>query len=497
MKRIKFRHLMTGFVALLLFGACNDDLDRFPHSSIEQSQSFETLEDASTWNTGMYGLLRGRVYGLYTYSTDIQADQLNATLDYGNRNGSVHRWDFTADDYTIRDTWRFYYSAITNTNVAIEGISNIEGEDADEQALLNQYLSEAYLVRAYYYHQLIIRFAKDYNPATAASDPGVPLMLEYDIENFAPRSSVEEVYQQIRSDIAAAKSGLSGVVGVPGAERFTEDAVTALEARVLFHMENWTGAKAAADQLISGGTYTLFNSEEGVTSMWHEDAGQEDILQIFVSNPDELANVNSIYQGFQAGTGRYTPDFLPSQDIIDLYEDADYRKSAYFEELPVTMAGSEYNDLILIDKYPGNPELYTGTTNYQHKPKVFRVAEMYLISAESAAMLNDDSALTTLNLLREARGLSALTGVSGGALLDEVKDERTRELAFEGFRLDDLKRWNEGMDRWSPQNVDVVMTGPLFYLLEKGASDDKFIWAIPQNDMTVNPNLFGNQNPGW
>jgi starch-binding outer membrane protein, SusD/RagB family len=40
----------------------------------------------------------------------------------------------------------------------------------------------------------------------------------------------------------------------------------------------------------------------------------------------------------------------------------------------------------VINKYPGNPALFTAaSTNYQHKPKVFRVAEMYLIAAEADA----------------------------------------------------------------------------------------------------------------
>lgn len=487
---------MAGFVALLTLGACNDDLDRFPHSSIEQSQSFETVEDAATWNTGMYGLLRGRVYGIFMYSTDIQADQLNATLDYGNRNGSVHRWDFTSDDYTIRDTWQPYYYAITNANVAIDGMATIETESQEEQAELQRYISEAHLVRAFYYHQLVTRWAKDYDPATASSDPGVPLMLEYDIENYAPRSTVEEVYQQILSDISAAKTGLTGVSGNGGSIYLTEDVVTALEARVRFHMEDWAGAKAAADRLINSGTYPLYDTEAGLEAMWHADEGQEDILQMFVSIPDEGANINQIYLGYNSGTGRYTPDFLPSQEIVDLYQDDDHRKAVYFEQLPVTMAGSNYDDLILVEKYPGNPEHYTGATNYQHAPKVFRIAEMYLISAESASYLGQDGdALATLNALRTARGLDALSGVAGAALLEEIKDERTRELAFEGFRLDDLKRWDEGMDRMAPQDEDVVMTGPLFLNLTKDASDNKFIWGIPQNDMTINPNL--TQNPGW
>ncbi|UJH89801.1 RagB/SusD family nutrient uptake outer membrane protein [Antarcticibacterium sp. 1MA-6-2] len=301
MKTIKLKYFTTGIMFLLVLASCND-LDRFPHDAIERSQSFQSVQDASNWNTGMYGQLRNRVYGLYMYSTDIQADQLNATLDYGNRNGGVHRWDFLADDYTIRDTWQSYYSGITSINAAIEGFETIETETEEEAAELNQYISEAYLTRAYYYHQLILRFSKSYDPATASSDLGVPLMLEYDIENFAPRSSVQAVYDQILADIETARDGLADVPGVQGSKYYTSDVVTALEARVKFYMQDWQGAKEAADELITSGRYPLITSEEGLMAYWYQDGGQEDILQLFVSAPDELANTNSIYLGFNGGT---------------------------------------------------------------------------------------------------------------------------------------------------------------------------------------------------
>ena len=497
MKTRKLRYLATGLVFLLILGSCSDDLERFPHSSIEQSQSFETVEDAATWNVGMYGLLQNRVYGMFMYSTDIQADQLNASLDYGNRNGGIHRWDFLADDYTIRDVWRLYYSGITNANVAIEGMETIEVEDPADQALLDRYIADAHLVRAYYYHQLMLFYASDYDPATAATDLGVPLVLEYDINNFPSRSTVEQVYQQILADIQVAETGLAGVEGTPGSMYFTADVATALKARVKLHMEDWAGAFSAANELITSGNYPLITDPEVFASYWYEDYPQEDILQLYVSAPNELANTNGIYLGYNAGTGRYSPDFIPSQWVIDAYPDDDMRKSVYFEELPVTLGGLEY-DLTLVTKYPGNPALFTGaTTNYQHAPKVFRIAEMYLIAAEAATHLPNEDALVPLNDLRTARGLEALSSISGDDLMDAVRDERFRELAFEGFRLEDLQRWDEGFSRREAQNLDAIQTGPKFNELTVEPTNPKFIWGIPSNDITINPNLRDQQNPGW
>lgn len=485
-----------------ILASCTKKLDRFPYSSIELSQSFKTVTDAKTWNNGLYSNLRGRVYGIYTFSTDVQADQLNASLEFGNRNGSPHRWEgFLADDYTIRDTWSGYYYAITNLNIAIDGFETIEPQNATETAALNRYKGDSYLARAYYYHRLVLRWAKPYEPATASSDPAVPLVLTYDVYARPERATVQQIYDQILSDIAQAKT-LLAETGFTATRtgRFNKDAVTALEARVKLDMHDWPGAKAAADALITGGNYPLITTQDGLASMWEEDMAQEVIYQLKAIAPNELANTNSIYLGLVAQTGKFTPDFIPSQWVVDMYEDNDIRKPVYFDQKTLTIQGNDYPGIYLVNKYPGNPALFTGAnTNYQHAPKIFRVAEMYLISAEAGARAGagtEGAALITLNQLRDARGLDALNGLTGAPLMQAIKDERFRELAFEGFRLDDLKRWHEGFQRKDPQNMDVITPGQFFQTLAISADADKFVWGLPTNDITINLNLRP-QNQGW
>ncbi len=91
--------------------------------------------------------------------------------------------------------------------------------------------------------------------------------------------------------------------------------------------------------------------------------------------------------------------------------------------------------------------------------------------------------------------MAKLSNFSGAALLNEIKNERLRELAFEGFRLDDLKRWNEGFERRSPQGTDFLQTGEGYVNLKIEKGDDKFVWGIPSYDITLNSNL--EQNKGW
>ena len=500
MKNIKLG-LLTGVAALAVLGSCKK-MDLYPYNAVERSQSFKTVKDASYWDTGIHAFVKGRAYGLYTFSQDVQADQLNATLDYGNRNGAPHRMDdsFNSDDYTLRDVWQGYYNGINNTNVAIEGYKALTAATAAETDSLNKYIGGAHLARAHYYHNLVLRFSKAYNATSASTDLGVPIVLSQDLFGKPSRASVQAVYDQILGDITEAKAKLVKVVGKSGASRFTVDAAVALEARVKLDKKDYPGAYTAAASLVDGGKYPLYSTAATVKSYWHTDTRGEDIIQLHGTVANAF-NTNNIYLGFNAGAATFTPDFLPTASVINLFDATDFRKSVYFEAKHVTISGIVYNNTLqVVNKYPGNPALFTGAvTNYQHYVKLYRIGEQYLIAAEAAYFNNGDevNARKYLNALRVARGLTA-TLATGTALLTEIKNERQRELAFEGFRLFDLKRWNEGVVRGTAQNKTPLTVAPAasFVDLSKAANFDKIVWGIPTNDMIINPNIKPN-NPGW
>jgi len=486
--------LILALTASLLV-SCSKKLELFPYSNIATGQSFQTIDDAAAWNTGMYSSMRSYVYGIFMFSTDVQSDLLNASLEYGNRNGAPHRWDFNDDDYTIRDTWAGYYSTLKNINMFLTNASKINTNSQSEANNLKRYISEAHWFRAYYYLNLALRWSKAYDPATAASDLSVPIVLEYDVAARPARSTVKQVYDQILDDLTKAKDGLSGVAGSKGANRLSIDAVLALEARVKLYMKDWPGAKAAADAVINKNLYPLVKTPADMKNLWVNDSNEETIFKLFANNSNEQpGQVNSIYLGYIAASKLYRPDFIPTQWIIDLFDNADIRKGVYFKSDSLDIQGAKYRNINLVHKYEGNPALFTSAnTNYAQAQKVLRSAELYLISAEAAYNSGGD-ALTPLNAVRTSRGLAA-SNASGAALLQDIKEERTRELAFEGFRLDDLKRWNEPMIRKPAQSLSIINTGERFNTLTKSAGDNKFVWGIPANDMTINSNLV--QNQGW
>lgn len=483
--------------AVALIGLSSCELDYYPAGTIEQQQAFETVKDAKALRNQIYVGVRNSFNGAYYYATEIQADMTNATLSYGNVNGGLYRWELYSSDYTVRDLWQAPYSRMANINNFLDNIGNITPANDADAATLKLYTAEVHLARAILYRSLILRYAKDYEPSTAAEDLGVPLVLHYDINAKPARATVEQVYQQILTDIAAAKNGLT-TTGKQNSVYLTVDCIAALEAQVYLEMHRYTDAITAADGLITSGRYPLITSAATLTSMWTNDAGTETIFQpVFYDKTDGLANATGEYIGYNGTV--YSPRFVPEKWVVDLFATTDIRRTAFLKQFDITINDVKYAGVWLINKFPGNPNLFTTAySNYVNSPKVYHIGEMYLIKAEALAWNGQDGdALDALNELRTKRGLTAATGLTGQALKQEILNERTRELLCEGTRLYDLKRFKLPLARTAPQNAAFVVTTPAEKTinLRKEVGDDLFVWGVPQNDMQTNSNLV--QNPGW
>jgi hypothetical protein len=123
---------------------------------------------------------------------------------------------------------------------------------------------------------------------------------------------------------------------------------------------------------------------------------------------------------------------------------------------------------------------------------LMRSAEAYLIAAEADARLNGGTTTTAganyINALRQR----AHTTTGSSYTLNQILDERSRELYFEGFRRTDLIRYgyfggsNSGAYLWEWKAG--AQNGAAF-------SADLNIFAIPDEDVNANPNL--RQNPGY
>lgn len=522
---------MKKLVSILLFAAVINvvscDLDRESPDSIPFEKGFSDMLHIEALERGTYSLLRTAYSLSYVIAPDVQADYVNPVYGASGTFGTLYQWAFNQEDKDVSTLWNDLYGVIAQCNFILDGLADynqlVFNPGTEDRNTLNLIQGRTCFVRALCYSMLAERFCADYDSATANNDySGLPLSVHHDPKAKLPRSTLFAVYEQIGKDLEKARSVLLGQLGRPNSTTINIDCVTALQARVYLQMDNYQEALKKANSMIKNSTYSMVNSKEELAQMWTNDKSNETIFQFFASK-NELAYTfgSYFYTDYYNGLGPsgmvyLTPDFIPTQDCVDAFDAADWRRQVYFSDciadntspLWAMIKGysSPASKVTVISKYPGNPELRTSTAwNYHNAYKVFRLAEMYLIAAEAAARDGGD-AKTPLNTLRAHRGLPALDAVT----LVEVQAERYREMMMEGTRLTDLKRWNGNMIRGKAQTgyiFDENNIGNAWTYIDVTASDLKidnnnpyrymFLWPIPAAEIFANKQLETQQNPGW
>ncbi len=487
---------IAGFALLLASGLTSCELDQYPQDSMPIDQSWKLMSDAVNYETGLMSSFRGRC-GDGAYNTDFQADLMNAEKNFGNNYALEHFWTFN----DVPSVWAYAYSTIKECNNILTHIDQISPADADSQqqasneATLKNIKGEAYFVRAFCYFKMATRYAKDYEASTAKTDLGLPLVESVDVNHKPNRSTLQETYDFIKKDLAAARQNL--IKTNPGEDKseLTTDALDLLEARVDLYMDDYAGADELAQKLIQSGKYPLA-AKADYAKMWTDDEGSEIIFAPYADVNEGKKNW-SAYMNYDVKLQVFQPYFVPSQWVIDLYGANDVRKNIFFQQGTIQITGQNKSQIVMLSKFPGNPALKTNPmeVSYYNKMKEFRIAEAYLISAEARyRQHNEEGAKTVLNQLRAARGAAASTA-AGAQLFNDIKTEWIREFIGEGYRLDCLKRWHDGFTRHDPQHEDVLWTmDPSVSInLKVDANDKRFVWEIPANDRQVNKNLV----PNW
>lgn len=498
MKNI-LKYFIVGGAAVTMLSSC--DLNLLPTTSIayeEGSELFLTENDVTAFQNGVMASYRALQYGVYTQTTEVQCDGFNATIDYGNNYGAVHRCDnsFTPGEYDTEDMWRDNYTAIKNYNIAIANADNVKDELKASASVLK---GIALFCRASSYLTLTRHFGNAYNPSSAATDLSVPLVLKYDQLEKPARATVKAVYDQIIADLEEAETLLANVPGQVRSQLPTVDAVRALKARYYLDTQDYTNAAEAAESVISSAAgYKLASTPEEMVAEYTNDAGTEPIVQLYASIA-EGARGNTIFTqvGNDDKDGKYfSPYFIPSSLLVNAYDASDLRFTNWFTNslYPVRMSGSYYEGVYVFTKYLDNPALHSGTMETgAHAAKPLLIGEMYLIAAEAYAKAgNASAAQNVLNQLQAARKAVNTTGT-----MENIKKEWFRETVGEGLRLASIKRWGDGLAVRTEQSgvENLIMTGE-YYNQRSLSADSHFLnWPVPSYEIKLNVNLV--QNPGY
>lgn len=396
------------------------------------------------------------------------------------------------------------YDLINDANLLISGIE----EGALDEPVADKFAAEGYFMRALAQHHLVRCFGYDPNGNGGVVSPnsgpgqgfdlGIVLRTEptIDVEQASskPRATVPEVYDQIISDLQEAQSLFENLPGdVQENSRFfpSEAAVQGLLARVRLYQRDWSAADDAAQDAIdlAGSTFGsgLTSGASGLTAIFDETTGNnpEAIFEIDTDPATESAGINSAISAY---TSIEWVAQLPTQDLIDLYEDGDARRDAWYAPCFDEVTGTEEDGCDQVNDQGLELQKYTaeqGVSRYADDYPHLRIAEMVLVQAE--ARLNTsgvDAAIDRLNDLRETRNASQLdpANFDSEQAYDEILAERRRELVAEGHRFFDLKRL--GRDIQKPLGRDPVPFNSV-----------KILDDIPSGQLSINEELV--QNPGY
>lgn len=487
-------------IYIITLASCN--MDKYPFDKIPLESSVESFADCQKLRNGMYRNLRIIAIASNVLASEIQADGLLPLTYFGNQFGAVYRWEANASESTFSTVWSNCYVTIAQCNLLIEGIKKLQTENVfseNDAPIAKNYLGEAYMIRAIAYSQLADKFCAAYDPITAENLYGVPLVEEYapsaDNTKYPPRATLAKTYDFIKENIEHAKVNLTAN-GQQSMEYLSVDALTAFEARIALLTKDYDTAIDCAESLMKDGYYPLINSQTKFQEMWRNDKSTEVICQLFCSKQELAPAIGNYF----LDAINHKPTFIPSRDIINSYREKDIRVNSYFTLEDVAFSINEKYRLVVFTKYPGNAEMYEGVNNYVNKPKIFRIAEAYLIGAEAYYMrgeANDEEyAYDVLYELMSARDASiTYTPITGLSLQQLIRAERERELYGEGFRLSDLKRYGEGFKRQNPQSVQLCYE--LAMDLKVEPDNTRWVWAIPKAEIDANPQIKNQQNPGY
>ncbi|MBO0591165.1 RagB/SusD family nutrient uptake outer membrane protein [Cellulophaga sp. E16_2] len=459
--------IMVGFVL-----SCSESfLELTPQSSVSDEEAITNLEDLETSITGVYDEIQGAYYyGRYMFLIpDVLADDVKQNLS-ANRIVDYAEHVQNVSDAQANSLWTGMYFASN----ALNNIINSDVEvTASSQADKDHILGEAYALRGLVYFDLVKLFAQHYTYTADASHPGVPLILEFDPILEPERSTVAEVYNQVISDMTMAISLMSDTSRSANSNTLSATSVKALLSRVYLYKEDWVNAEAMATEVINA-NYSLVDNENYLT-LWNVDNTSESIFEISMTESDNVGG-NGIAGLYLAAAENGFGDYLPSNDVVSLYDAEDARLQTF-----------RVDEVLTGDYAPNRVYKYPEVLGYDNV-KVVRLAEIYLNRAEARAEIGTDitGAQEDLDMIRKrALPTAATTTSTGVALIDAIFLERRLELCFEGQRLYDLMRRKEDIVRI--QCTSSICTIPY--------GDETNILPIPQDETDVNPNI--EQNPGY
>lgn len=534
----------TGLITLWVFllGGCKE-LDLAPENEFTDLTYWTTEAKAQgVLNTAYSQMFNA---GFFFYNEALSDNAYNGRGDtHGAASLASGTYDPSLD--RLKEEWKNHYQGIKSCNILLGNIDKVDNMKPEVRARMS---AEARFIRAFLHFQLMTWFGD------------VPLLKEdiaIEEAQTISRTPKSEVLAYVLDELDEVASILPSNTEYATADRgkITRGAAIALKARALLYEGAWDAVVTECEKLISDnayGSYALFPSYEGLFLPENE-FSSEDILSLqFVP---QFRTWSEFFDMAPLSAGSRLNAIAPTQELVDSYLMLNGKAikeagSGYDEDNPydnrdprltytIVYHGYEWKDIggthtvyikpgtdpnadNPLDEY--RPGSSTSPTGYYWRKyfdpthltqfasglnlMLIRYADVLLMYAEAKneiAKLDQATWDMTIKALRDRAGFTGAAldynaSWDQDQLREVIRNERRTELALEGLRIFDIRRWRIAEDvlngwahgaKFGPSSID---NGYLRVNERTFNPNRHYLWPIPREERNMNPNL--SQNTGW
>ncbi len=544
MRKISFNKTLIVGLVVMLAASCKK-LDLAPTNRFTDANYWTSQDRAQTvLNTAYSNMFNSNQF----FYNEALSD--NAYNGRGDIEGVMSISAGLADPSLGRFSgqWNNQYSCIKTTHIFLENIDRVPNM-TDE--VKNRMKAEARFIRAFQYFQLYTWFGD------------VPLFtadISVDESKTLSRTSKANVVSFVLDELVAIESILptNTQYSVADRGRITKGAVAALRARVLLYESRWPEVLAITKNFLETnqyGTYSLFPSYEGLFLPQNE--YNQEVIFDHAYIP-EVRTYNNFFDMAPLAVGARLNALAPTQELVDDYimlngrgikdagsgydEDNPYTRRdprlqytvvyhGYQWKLPngstrtiYTKPGTDPDAQNKVDEYaPGGVSSPTGyyIRKYYDPTSVgnfnsglnlilIRYADILLMHAEAlneTTGLNSSAWDQTIKPLRQRAGFTDAAALQFNSTLsqvqlsDVIRRERRTELAMEGLRIFDIRRWRiaetvlNGWVHGARFGEPTIDNGYIRVNQRSFDPNKHYLWPIPREERNRNTNL--SQNNGW
>jgi hypothetical protein len=528
-------------LSIILAGCFScEDLDQPMTRDFTESAFWRNEQDALNALSSCYDNMYRSDY--FFANEALSDNAYNKSTSYDGV-GQIASGGYNATTDRVKGEWTYHYTCIRKCNILLANVDKIAGSTEE---MINRIKAEARFIRALAHFDL----------ATWYGDvPLVTTVLTISEAKSIGRTPKSEVIAFVKDELESIQQDLPVSYSEMNSGRITRAAAIGMHARVSIHESNWEEVVSDCEKLINttdNGSFSLYDNYAGLFTVAAE--YNDEIIFDLEYGGSRLQDNQRLF--LPPTIGKLRANLVPTKSLVDDYimvsgKAINEAGSGYDENNPYDDRDPRFEKTILhhgskiidfdghtrpVKTEPGSDTLTNTIENqiasatgyyfqkYYDRTAVnygssvnlilLRYADVLLMYAEAKNELGQMTAEVwnkTIKPIRVRAGFTDAAATEFNAALSQaelqtvIRRERRSELAFEGLRVFDIRRW---------QIADQVLNQPVkgikvssgqfpqdangYLIVEQRIfqAPKHYLWPIPQFEIDQNSNLNPN-NPGW